>query len=245
MLHFLFHALHETAFWSEQAAYKTMLFRTHSKHRSSFEVDESSVSSTITVEGAADKEVSSRPLSSTKNVSFDLTFNKEYSNDMMYKEDCQDFWYTLADHRHFKKCNSFMSKEIAKAESKNKAPYSYQKVMLRTYEACSRATDEPDGSVLDYFEWKPLVCWAEVATSRLGLEKWSVRSIGKDRNFRRAEIVELVLDLQDVYVKDSKEREEFIRSSCENISRTSRLFAQVMAEAQAAAAMVQHDDLSE
>ena len=223
-----------------------MLFGTLSKRKSRYEVDDSSISSTITVDRATDKEQavssSKSPLSPTKCVRFDLTLNEEHSNDMLCKEDCAELWYTLDQHRHFKKCCSFKAKEIAKSEAKNKAPYSYQKVMLRAYEACAHAREEPTGSVLSHFEQRPLVRWAEVATSRLGLEKWSVRSIGNDRNFRRAEIVDLVLELQDMYIKDPKAREEFIRKSCQSLSRTSRLFAQVMAEAQAAASASHQQD---
>ncbi len=58
--------------------------------------------------------------------------------------------------------------------------------------------------------------------------------MSKDRQVRRFELAELLLDLQK-----SQSSAEVIRTSCESISRPSRLFAQAMGQASAAALLLE------
>jgi hypothetical protein len=225
----------------------TMLLQVpDSKHRriTHCEQDDASTSSTLTVEqlscakqeeSASDNDAASA-LSRRRGVSFCLEKNESFSNDIMCKEDVVELWYDGLEYKHFRSSTMYVSKEIAKAESKNKAPFSYERVMSNTYLACSKATSD-QGNVLAVDEFKHLVRWAEVATSRLGLEKWSIGSVGNDRSFRRSLMLDMVVEAQNNH-RDNEfaTLEDYLATSCATVSRPMRLFSRTLAEAQAVAA---------
>jgi hypothetical protein len=153
----------------------------------------------------------------------------------MYKEDLFELWCDSLEYKHFRSSTMYVAKEIAKAESKNKAPFSYERVMNNTYLSCCKPTSDQD-NVLTADECKHLVRWAEVATSRLGLEKWSIRSVGHDRSFRRSLMMDMVLEAQNNHQGDFVTLAHYLADSCAAISRPMRLFARTLAEAQAVAA---------
>lgn len=104
---------------------------------------------------------------------------------------------------------------------------------MRTYDVCCASVYEPNGSILSVDERRHMNRWAEVAPSRLGLEKWAIKPIGRDRSNRRHEMVDVVLDMQDSV--EGENADELIRQRAESISRASRLFARSVAQAQATA----------
>ena len=121
-----------------------------------------------------------------------------------------------------------------------------------------------DDSVEEYSaeeNYRQLKRWLEIATSRLGLEKLTCTKLGRDKSTRRLSIVDTVLDLQHQHryqqalqkqeqEQQQEERQQassdnnystentnfdaLVRQHCERISRPSRLFARIMADAQAA-----------
>lgn len=191
------------------------------------DTDDQSIASTVSCSSS----------STTKSVRFNTDDNVEYANTQLCKEETKELWCTSADYKAFRAHTTALAREVQKAEAKNRAPFSYQRVLLRTYEVCSDSVVETQRSLLSYDERKHLRRWSEVAQSRLGLERWAVRAIGKDRSLRRAEIVDVVLDLQELYHTEGLE--EHIREHAERLSRPSRLFARHMAEASAEALMNQ------
>jgi hypothetical protein len=223
----------------------TMLLQVpDSKHQriTCCEQDDSSTSSTVTVEkpsSAKQAEESSTDdeakRSSRRSVSFCLEKNEYFSNNAMYREDLFELWFDSLEYKHFRSSTMYVSKEITKAESKNMAPFSYERVMSNTYLACSKATSD-QGNVLTADEFKHLVRWAEVATSRLGLEKWSVRSVGNDRSFRRCLMLDMVVEAQNNHRDEFVTLEDYLATSCATVSRPMRLFSRTLAEAQAVAA---------
>jgi hypothetical protein len=114
-------------------------------------------------------------------------------------------------------------------------------------------------SILSAEDFVHLQRWLEVGSSRIGLEKWSIRTISTSRSARRDTIVETIMSLQEENqfegsIKDvskcnrhmrhpSKQPEllqnsdyaEFIRGTSERLSRPSCLFSCVMAQGLAAA----------
>lgn len=212
------------------------------KHRrTSREQDDSSTSSTLTVEkqsctkqeeSTADNDATS---SSRRSVSFCLAKNESFPNDVMCQEDVVELWYDNLEYKHFRASTMYTAKEVAKAESKNKAPFGYERVMANTYLACCKATTD-QGDVLAADEFKHLVRWAEVATSRLGLEKWSIHSVGNDRSFRRSLMLDMVVEAQNNHQGDFITLEYYLADSCDTVSRPMRLFSRTLAEAQAVAA---------
>jgi hypothetical protein len=226
--------------------------------------DDSSVSSTIAVACFSQEKLqhpSSQLINNTsqssqlssntkKRVRFSALDNKFHDNTVIDKEDCKDLWYQAPDYKHFKGATKYLAREIAQSEPLNRSssPYSYHRVLKRTYKAC--VTYDPFDetasaicSVLTATEEKRLSDWMQVSTSRLGLERMAIRELAVDRSMRRQEMVETVLEMQEEAMEerhlsgcdfDADAQAEMMRQACEEISRPSRLFAQCLAQGQAA-----------
>lgn len=216
------------------------------------EQDDESISSTLTVErlNCAKQYQDAQEFTSQqqgrkqgKHVSFNMSANVEYPNKAMTADECKDLWYRVKDYKVFRAVALDSAQQIIRIEARNRAPYSYQRVMEMTYGACCQAYDDND-QVVPPSELVHLQRWLEVATSRCGLEKWAIRRIGRDKSHRRDEIADTVLQLQKVCNNEKNcHSDEFIRSSSAAISRPSRLFARIMAQALAAA--IQKEDQQE
>jgi hypothetical protein len=190
-------------------------------------VGDASVSSTISVDRETKKELS---MSSSKRVTFNISLNEKHDDEVIYKEDCLNLWYNSSEYEYFKQSTLSAAKAIILAESKNHAPCSYQRVFEHTHQLCRNAISECDEyqNLSTTEDRHRLNRWAEVAPSRVGMERWVVRSIAKSKSIRRFELVDIVLS------KQQTDTQEVIRKSCEPISRPSRLFAVALAQAQAA-----------
>lgn len=223
--------------------------------------DDSSTSSTIAVATSLLKAVNAAagypplpqnnnaPLVAAKNkktVRFNEHDNKSYINTVLCKEDCQEFWYNAKDYAHFKSSTKFMVKEIARLEKHNKkSTNSYRRVLERTYQASVVSNINNSIVVEDIDDAKQLEEWMRVSTCRLGLERLAIRSIAMDRSQRRADLVDVVLELQHQQQQHSRTggannnnktvdvdaATESLRQASEELSRTSRLFAQHLAVA--------------
>lgn len=210
--------------------------------------DDSSVSSTIAVACFSQGKhpqlaapPSSHSHSNKKTVRFNEGDNEVYDNTTVCKEDCRDLWYQAPDYKHFKAVTKYLAREICQWEQLNRSsPYSYHRVLKRTYKACVTCPFETTcvQSVMTATEEKRLREWMQVSTSRLGLERQAIRDIAIDRSFRRQEIVDTVMELQDEVAArqgtavDAHAQAEIMRRACEEISRTSRLFARCLAQGQ-------------
>jgi hypothetical protein len=175
--------------------------------------------------------------SSRRSVRFCMAKNESFSNNVMCEEDIREgelLWYKSSDFKHFRSITSYVAKEITKAEARSRAPLSFERVMTHTYLACIKATSE-EGNVLPADEFEHLVRWAESASSRFGMEKWSIRPIAHDRSYRRSLITEMVLEAQNHCQGDFVSMDLDVADSCAAISRPMRLFSRTLAEAQAVA----------
>ena len=122
--------------------------------------DDASTSSTLTVDRTAkqlggdedDMSVTSET-PTKKSVRFDMNL-EEHENKQLYKDEVYQLWYTQYDYKRFRAHTSIMAREVQKAESNNKAPFSYERVLLRTYDVCCRTADESQSSVLTADERK-------------------------------------------------------------------------------------------
>jgi hypothetical protein len=203
-------------------------------HQLNHEVDDDSISSTLTVERITTKqqlhhssENHDVAMKQKKCVTFNLTRNAEYEIELF--DEMSSVWYCQKDYRSFKSQVKDAANQIIQIEAKNKAPFSYQRVMEKTFNSCLHAKSDHD-EILPESEFVHLLRWIEVASSRCGLEKWSLGSVSRDRSTRRREMNATVLSIQRS-CGGSNESDEFIRRSCENMSRPSRLYATVMARA--------------
>lgn len=196
--------------------------------------DDQSISTTGTAASSSTTNTT-KSSSSKKSVRFNLNDTQFYANQQLCKEECADLWYTAGEYRCFKSVTVALAREVTKTEAKNRAVFSYERVMMRAYEVCKASPSETYASPLSPDDRRHLRRWAEVAPSRLGLEKWAVRPMNRDRSARRSQLYDAVLDLQDS-LKDDDALQECLRRHSERISLPSRLFARCMADAQAAAA---------
>jgi hypothetical protein len=199
--------------------------------------DDDSTSSTVLTH-PTDKQ--RQPLQATtsetvrKSVRFCEEDNEMYDNQVMTKTQVKDLWYGPLDYRFFRSMALDASQHITATEKRNRAPYSYQRVLERAHAVCSAVIVEPtslnaNSNVLDATDFVHLQRWLEVATSRLGLEKWSIRSIAADKVTRRHALTEAVLG--PLYQHDA----HALRAECERLSRPSRLFSHTLALGLAAA----------
>lgn len=244
--------------------------------------DDGSVSSTLTVErlngtkkclSDVDEEVSVSARKKKKTVTFDLDRNVQYDVPYITHEELHQRWYEARAYREFKLHAKDSAGQIVQIELRNRAPYSYQRVLESTFAACVNNTiDDESSEILPASDMVHVVRWVEVASSRCGLEKWALQNVSKDRSLRRRLLTNTVLSIQDQELSrmdandsssslsslssmlvDSDNEEmmaaakapaanyrrnnrrtsmdETIRIACEKISRPSRLFATIMAQA--------------
>lgn len=167
-----------------------------------------------------------------RQVQFDEGQNVYHSNTVMTKDECQSLWHSRVDMKNFKQTTRAIAVEIHRSEKANTAPNSYARVVLAAYAACCRAVCDTNVSPLDNKEQKNLRKWMQVAVSRTGLDRSSIREIALERHQRRQHIAHVVMEMQEslVYREDL---DQVIRKASEAISRPSRLFAREIAEAQA------------
>ena len=66
----------------------------------------------------------------------------------------------------------------------------------------------------------------------IGLEYFAVHSITKDAKGRREFLQDIVFEIQQECNRSGEDAAEELRESCRNITHTSRLFAQYMAQGQ-------------
>jgi len=181
-----------------------------------------------------------------KSVRIDEELNREHENKLYCREESQNSWYTERDYRHFKRQTKTISRAVVQSEACNCAPFSYKRVMKRVFDVCASASTEADAEhsqdgcasgILSEDDMRHMKRWAEAAPMRLGIERFTIRSISRDMALLRGELVETVLALQKVETQPgcAFDRAEHIRRSSMRASRPSRLFARAIAEAQAAA----------
>jgi hypothetical protein len=194
------------------------------------ELDDSSTSSTITVDRKG-LNPAEQPCNSTyhrkQGVTFALNENLSYTTDYISPTEYKERWYSGSDYRKFKTMTKEAASQIAKLESKNKAPFSYTRVMEIAFIMCENSIDHNTSSTpISESHFIHVVRWVEVASSRCGLEKLSIQHIGRDRKIRRKQLVDVVLSLQQ-----RNGNEDYIRLSCERLSFPSRKYACVMGHA--------------
>jgi hypothetical protein len=189
----------------------------------------------------------------------DVMFNEYHANTLMTKNEVKDLWYSAMEYRFFRSVALDASQHITATEKRNRAPYSYQRVLERAYTVCSQVGVEPVSkngqcNVLEAADFVHLQRWLEVATSRVGLEKWSIRSIANDKVVRRQTLNAAVLQSQhksrsplyfvdyDTDEENDNSTAEAMRLECERLSRPSRLFSHTLAMALAAAVQKEYDE---
>jgi hypothetical protein len=191
-----------------------------------------------------------------KNVRFNECANELFSNTQLCSEDCEELWYSGDEYVAFKATAKFMASQIAQHEQEQEKldPFSYKRILLRTHEACRQSCPLEDSSsststsslffgsnsqsVLTLLEEKHLRRWMQGAPMRLGLERYAIKDLGRDRYYRRKNLVQTVLHLQSEWHVHNipitpEEQAECLSLASQSISRPSKLFSRHLAQAQA------------
>lgn len=217
--------------------------------------DASTSSATMPVDAISIGKGQSHNVSTSKQVRFALNLNKQYPNIDLLKDEVKPLWYSPSEYRMFRVSASDTAQQIVATEKRNRAPYSYQRVMERTYAVCCEAVtsdQEQRHCQLAPSDFVHLQRWLEVATTRVGLEKWSIRTIATDKSVRREAMTEAVMDAQtscldsfENNMQDQDDTAEFMRATCDRLSRPSRLFSRTLAQGLAAAVAKENLEESE
>lgn len=163
---------------------------------------------------------------------------------------------------------------IHNMNNSNRSSFSYRAVVDQTYRMCYEAKnnnneyDDDDGSsssrflnhyymsIMEQLQ-QHLAEWIKMDSIHIGLEKLAVQNVVGEKVYQRTELIRFLRRVQkeneDVSIfqttdrsRKNLERDEFIRRTCESITRPSRIFAEVMGRAHAltVTAAVLEDDSS-
>ena len=186
---------------------------------------------------------SSSTSSSRCRVHFDLSANVVYDdNTLQYQQQYlpkqHEPRYDGFEYRDFKRQTYTLSKQLAGIELRNRAPHSYQRTLTRVYQWCceeAQQNDDLDQELeLPVADQKHLTHWANAGPCRLGLDKWSLVDLQKERSHRKRTLKQHVLNVQQ-QTTSQPNLEERLRQASEQYSRPGRLFARHMAASLAAA----------
>lgn len=226
------------------------------KHSSPF-TDDSDCDATASTALLDDDYSESSSLATTsRRVHFQLDAITEYDNTSVFQEDLHELWYDAFEYRDFKRSTHASAKHMASVELRNRAPHSYQRTLTRVYQLCleqrdyGHDDDDDDetgtDTLLSAAEQRHMQHWAQATPCRLGMEKWALTELQKERSQRKHLLKHTVLDLQrkaqsrsSAAVVPPHEQhlplDERVRLASERLSLTSRLFARHMALSLAAA----------
>ena len=207
--------------------------------------DDDSFSSTIRVEPAdhgkqqpqqtvtAAVQAAKRRRRRAHRVRFNDDANTVHGDEMPWLDDMQvddeapiaasTTWYTAMEYQQLRQSAISSAHQIIAIETRNRAPRSYMKVMERCYQRCLNFQ-------LEQYEAQDrlhLIRWVQAATSRVGLEKWSVKTISAERARRRSGVLSAILFCDD--------NEDARRLASLRWSQPSAVFARVWADAVAMA----------
>eukprot|EP00977_Amphora_coffeiformis_P014042 scaffold3842_cov158-Amphora_coffeaeformis.AAC.4 len=171
-------------------------------------------------------------------VSFDESKNVAHDNTQWCEEDCVESWYTAEELYNIKMGCYDLARLIHKKEKETEhLDDTYKNVLLRVYDACCAVQASGEKPLVSTNDKLLLMKIVAKSSTRTGLERICIREIAHDRHFRRGEVVDAILDIQQHrHNSSSSERTcaELSRLSSESLSRPSRLFARFMAVALAA-----------
>jgi hypothetical protein len=222
-----------------------VLVRVHDDNDDEEEASTTSLQSTVTVhdEGLTCQQVNlSRNYHNKRNrkvVHIDEDQNMYYDNTTgLYKEDLKALWSNGAEIKQFKATTVAIARAMGRSVHNNgqastESPMNdlfqqltYKHILLAAYDACCQTLTERTSLPLTADETKQLEIMTQSSSfERVGLESLCVPEIRLDKQARRNQIVDAVVDLCHA-------DEETIREVSQSISRAPRLYARAIAMAQ-------------
>ena len=206
--------------------------------------DDASLSSTLTADTpprkplrSADRRKTHRlpaPPTCPLRVRFAEEKNSYFANETVHREECQDFWYTADDLARFKESIIRTIKTLHKYEAKNPSSGSVQNVLEATYQCCFEQDQETARDNILPRELSAAIKnqYRHNDEYLLGMERFIVRRISRDRQELRKCLMEIVLNLQKGDWPDKQVLAENIARVSAEATRSSRLFARQLGSAQ-------------
>lgn len=145
-------------------------------------------------------------------------------------------WWARSDLEDMKRNARDLAKTIyIRHYAKKKGDQSYGSAVQRIYAGCMIKTR----NIISLDDRLNLWLWITHGHSRRGLERWSVPEVGQHRRRRRHSAVRSVLGIQKALDPDlsAAAKREVLRKCSEQYSRSARLFAEALGEADAVAAL--------
>ena len=176
-------------------------------------------------------------LTARRVVTIDETCNASYANTQWCADDCKRHWYTRLDYQQIKTNVKLMAKRMTQRERDSRGDddenESYHNVLLRVYEACGAVPQETTEAILTADEQALLAQLVGKAQHRAGLEKIGIQALAHGKRHCRAVVLDTVLTVQATHraAASRRTRTQLLRLSCQAVSRPSRVWARVMAQA--------------
>lgn len=140
----------------------------------------------------------------------------------MTAEEKAKIWWGPSNLDYFKKSARGVSWKVEKLQKADRDPYSYSRVLLRTYNA-SCSTRESRNSSKAEIDRKYFELWARNGHYGRGLERQNIPIMGRDRLKRKHVAIHGVLEVQKLLKArteiDRDMRAETIRLASEQLSR--------------------------
>lgn len=197
------------------------------------DVSTTSLQSTVTVDATPVKQPCQDVPRRPRRVRFADDDNNNIYHATHYKEDCAALWYTKTELKRFKALTISTARAIGSTVSPTGVCFNYTTVLLTAYDACCQTLTERTSSPLSATEAQHLQILCTVSVDRVGLESLAIDAIRHDKQVRRVHVVDAVMALQERGTATADD----LRQTSMAISRAPRLYARVVAHAQAAAAV--------
>mmetsp|Transcript_16802 Transcript_16802/g.36656 ORF Transcript_16802/g.36656 Transcript_16802/m.36656 type:complete len:280 (-) Transcript_16802:290-1129(-) len=171
----------------------------------------------------------------------------------MTDDDLEQFWLTADDYHWLKQQYRHSVQHLAMRDNLlmvepeiYERHQAYSLALLSVYDSCCQEVLPSSSHYNDYHSKQQVKSLAHQLKTHLphilhGLERASSRVLVDDKAFRRSEVLETVLTLQEEFSQpDDMFVTEMIRCAAENVTQPARLFAQRLAAAHAQAVLEQH-----
>ena len=172
-------------------------------------------------------------------VRFELGASQSYESANSSMEDCADCWYKAQDYATFKADSIQQGKDIRRKEREYGPEFAtYEIVLERVLEVCSMAEAEDElniHQVMDADEREIFHQCIAADMTRVGLEKNIASGLNRDKSYRRKDLLRAVKEVERDAYTSASQKPLTLALACQEVTRPSRLFAIMMAQAQAEA----------
>jgi hypothetical protein len=163
-----------------------------------------------------------------RGVYFAEEHNELYANTQITKEDCKDLWYSSADYVAFKENVKQVARILLKIERED--PW-FQNLTKAYQSFCHASSVKDIECIMNSLGESSSLNVAAV----LGMEKWILREVVKDKIQRRAQLYQQIRRVQASSSADQSSLTKMLRKASRGVSGPGRMYAHYVAQVAAAA----------